>query len=355
MSGLWGWLEDNAGTLGSLGALAGGFQQAGNLEQYGKDAWRDMMDLGGYLNDNSKFQGYGVTSGFGMSGVGQDGGIYFGLGADPELQAMSQNFLASMGGGGGGSAGFRSGTFGEHAGMYHDFAKEAIERSLADPAEREKYIFEKMMAVQNPQLDRMQAAQMAAEHAMGRGGIAGSQYGGTAEDAAMARARTDSVRQSSIGAMEQAMNELSMFGQLGSAYGQLGNTQDNIRQSAEAAYNQAKASEYASKMQYKAQQEANKLRAAELSHNMSMMPAQMQMELMKLGTENAALSQTGQLTGNDLFGQLALGGLNANMAGQTASSNLTANLYAALLNNASSGGQSGGGLFEDIMGLFGKG
>jgi hypothetical protein len=350
---LWNWLNENSGTLGSIGALAGGFQQAGNLENMGNDAWREMMGLGDYLKDESGFTGYGVTSGFGTSGVGPDGGIYFGLGADPNLQGMAQQYLSSAGGGGAGSAGFRSDTFGEHAGDYHGYAKEAIERSLADPAEREKVFYERMMAAQNPQLDRMQASQMAAEHAMGRGGISGSQYGGTAEDAAMARARTDSSRQAVLGAMDQARSELGMFAQMGSSYGQLGNTQDSIRQSAEAAYNQAKASEYGSRLNYQAQQSMNNIRAAELANTMSYMPAQMQMDLMKLGTENASLAQAGQLTGNDLYGQLALGGLNANMAGQTASSNLTANLYAAMLNNAGSGGSSGNGLFSGIMDLFG--
>lgn len=355
MSGLWDWLTDNAGTLGSLGALAGGFQQAGNLEEYGKDAMNQMMELGNYLKDESQFQGYGVSSNFGTSSVGPDGGIFFDSPVDQKMMDFSQNMLQGVGSGGMGSAGLSRGQYGQHAQQYHDYAREAIERSLADPAERQQAIFDQMMAIQAPKLDRMQAAQMAAEHAMGRGGIAGSQYGGTAEDAAMARARTDSSRQATVDAIGAANDELSMFAQMGNSYGGLGNQQDSIRQSAEAAYNAAKANVYGSQLNYKANQDRNRIAAAELSNQMAYLPAQMQMELMKLGTENAKLGLEGQLTGNDLFGQLGLGGLNANMAGQTASSNLTANLYSALLANASSGGSSGGGLFGDIMKLFGKG
>ena len=51
------------------------------------------------------------------------------------------------------------------------------------------------MAIQNPELDRQQAAQQARKYAMGQGGIGGSAYGGTAEDAAMAKARAQASNQ----------------------------------------------------------------------------------------------------------------------------------------------------------------
>ena len=103
---------------------------------------------------------------------------------------------------------------------YMDAATDAINYSLADPSGRQQEIYDQMMAMQNPELNRQQMAQQAREYAMGRGGVRGTQYGGTAEDAAMARARADSSRAAAVEAMKLADNERSMFSQMGSNYGQ---------------------------------------------------------------------------------------------------------------------------------------
>ena len=68
-------------------------------------------------------------------------------------------------------------------------------------------IYNSIMATQNPELNRMQAAQQANEYAMGRGGVRGSQYGGTAEDAAMARARAQASNEAAFQAREMANQE----------------------------------------------------------------------------------------------------------------------------------------------------
>jgi hypothetical protein len=77
------------------------------------------------------------------------------------------------------------------------------------------------------QLDRAQAAQQAREYAMGRGGIRGSQFGGTAEDAAMARARAEAMNNASFAAMGQAQTEMTNQGNMASQFGQLGNQASN--------------------------------------------------------------------------------------------------------------------------------
>ena len=108
---------------------------------------------------------------------------------------------------------------------YMDPSNQAIAQSLADPSARQQEIYNQMMAVQGPELNRQQALQQANEYRMGRGGVRGTAYGGTAEDAAMARARADASNQAMVAAMEQANNERRMFGELGANYGNLYNQQ----------------------------------------------------------------------------------------------------------------------------------
>lgn len=200
----------------------------------------------------------------------------------------------------------------------------------------------------------------------------GSQYGGTSGDAAMARARTQASNQAAISAMQQADNERKMFGDIASQYGQIGQqnyqniaNRENALNNAAGQFGQLGNQSYANMVDRENAlgqlgaaygqlgNQANSLtndRAGMLSQlgnamgqlgmdasKLSYLPMEMQMKLLDLGRTNSDLAQTGQLTGNDYFGQLALGGANSNMQAQKASSELLGNLYGALLNNA--GGQ----------------
>jgi hypothetical protein len=65
------------------------------------------------------------------------------------------------------------------------YANQMGQMAMQDPYARQQQLYDQSMAVQNPMLDQMQAAQQARSYAQGRGGIRGSQFGGSAEDAAM--------------------------------------------------------------------------------------------------------------------------------------------------------------------------
>jgi hypothetical protein len=210
---------------------------------------------------------------------------------------------------------------------YSPQTQQAMDMSLADPSQRQGEIFSQLMAMQNPMLDAQQAQQQAREHAMGRGGVMGSQFGGTAEDAAMAKARAQAANEASLGAMKQADAERTMFGQMGAAYGQLGN-----QAMATGGDLSAKLAQMGMDQQ-----------------KMAYLPMQMQMELMGLGQANSSMQQTGQLTGQDYLAQLGLGGVNANINAQKVSSELMGNLYNSVLSNL--GGTSG----SDGSGLSGIG
>tara|TARA_B100001059_G_C17777041_1_gene551915 strand:- start:47 stop:1120 length:1074 start_codon:yes stop_codon:yes gene_type:complete len=342
LSGLGDWLGANASGLASVGSIYGALDNASDIRDLGYATQQHMENMGNSLNQNSQFQGYGVTSGLGNSTVGGDGSINLGVG--PSSQLINAGMANQVG---------ANNTLGQAAGMghgqsainYSPYANQAMQNSLADPSQRQGEIYNQMMAIQNPMLDAQQAQQQAREYAMGRGGVMGSAYGGTAEDAAMARARAQASNEAVMGAMKQADTERQMFGQMGAAYGGLGNQAIG----AQSQY-QGMLGNLGAQM---GQLGLDQQKAGYL-------PMQMQMELLNSGVNTGGMSQKGQLTGQDYLAQLLLGGTNANINAQKVSSELQGNLYDSILDNLGgssddSGSASGlGGLLSDVGGFLGK-
>ena len=381
------WLNNNAGNLASIGTIAGALNNASNVRDLGYGIQQHLENMGQQLNTGSQFQGYGVTSGFGSSSVGADGGINLGVNQDQSLlgagnanmAGANSAWQAALGQSGGqgnvdwnaiaqNQLGMSNG-INPNQGVYGSATQDAMNRSLADPSQRQQEIFQQLMDIQNPMLDQQQAAQQAREHAMGRGGIAGSAYGGTAEDAAMAKARAQASNQAAINAMQQADSERTMFGQMASQYGQLGqqNYQNMTNRENALAQNAAQFGGLGNQANSNATQNAGMLgqigsQMAQLGldqNKLSYLPMQQQMELLKLAQGTGAMSQQGQLTGQDYLAQMLLGGTTANVNAQKVSSELMGNLYNSLLSNmggrTSSDGtsQSGwGGLFGNLSKLF---
>ena len=262
--------------LTSAAAVAGGLNQADQLSDYGKTFNEKLQAFGNTLADNSAFKGYGVTSNFGRTTVNPDGSVNLGVGQNNLMNNYATQAMANS------------------QNMYN--------QAMQDPAARQQDIYNQIMAAQNPQLNAMQAQQQAREQAMGRGGVRGSQFGGTAEDAAMARARVQGSNEAALGARQAAVGELAQMGNLASQMGQMG----------QAAY------------------------------QTSYMPMQQQMQLLQLAGADADRAQTGQLTGQGYLAQLGLGGAQVDVNAQKASSELKGNLITAILNNA-------GGLWNSIF------
>ena len=131
--------------LGLAGLATGyGLNQAGNIETRGKAISDALTQTGQNLNAGSQFKGYGVTSQLGSTSIGGDGSVNLGVGRDQATQGSMLNA--------------------------YNAADRMMDQSLTDPAARQQQIYNQAMAVQNPQLDRMQAQQQAREYAMGRGG-----------------------------------------------------------------------------------------------------------------------------------------------------------------------------------------
>ena len=269
--------------LSGAGAVAGGYMMSEDIRDSGREGAAAMRELGDQLAESSRFRGYGVQTGMGQSTIAPDGSLNVGVGPDAGMLGQSQGLFAAGAG------------------------------TLTDPAAREQAIYERAMSMQNPALDRAQAAQQAREYAMGRSGIRGSQCGGTAEDAAMARARAEASNAAAFNAMQQAQTEGMNAANLG-------------LQGQQAAY----------------------------------LPFQQQLQALALGGAEADRAQTGMLTGAGYQGQLGLGALQSQINADKAAADLYGNLYGAGMSALGGLGGSGlegaleGGLTSLFNDLFGN-
>jgi hypothetical protein len=274
------WLSN---IIGSTFAADRGFNIADDIRNYGDSLYSydpatntssgAMPQLGQQLADGSKFQGYGVSTGLGTSNVtmGQDGGMNVDLGV-----GQNQSFMNS-------------------ANRNMQYANRMGQMAMQDPYARQQQLYDQSMAVQNPMLDQMQAAQQARSYAQGRGGIRGSQFGGSAEDAAMARARVQGSNQAMLQAQQMGMAEQAQQGQMAGMFNQMGQS----------------------------------------GYQTSFLPMQQQMAMMQLAGQDADRMQTGQLTGQGYLGQTALGGIQAAVNAQKAASELEGNVIDSIFDNAS--------------------
>jgi hypothetical protein len=274
--------------------------------------------------------------------------------------------------------------------MAYNASQNFTNQAMQGTGERQAAIFDSLMAMQNPELDRQQAQQQAREYAMGRGGVMGSAYGGTAEDAAMAKARAQSMNQAAFQSREMAnaeqaqqANMANQYGQLGQGYSQLGGELGSMLGS--LGQSQAELGQNAANIlgQIGAQQGQLGIQKDQTAQNASQilaqigqaqgdlgntrfqnqyMPYEMQMKLHQLAQNDAGMSQQGQLTGQDYLGQMLIGGTNANINAQKVSSELMGNLYDSMLDNLGGTSEDGkstsglGGLFGslgDLGNLFG--
>ena len=365
--GINNWLNDGGGNaINSALGLAGGVY---SIDQ-GLAAADRMENLGNYLNDwsatqggtladNSAFKGYGITSGLGTStgSVGANGQFDLSLGVNPD--EMFQKHGDAQRTAGGTSMNNAGARFRDALSAYGNYnpstnINTAMNRAMADPSLREQEIYDRMMAMQEPALARQQMAQQAREYAMGRGGVRGTQYGGTAEDAAMARARADASRQASVDAIGLARDERGMFGDMATQFGQLANQRAaGIGQLGDSYANLGT-------KRYGIGMDMEKL---------SYLPVQQQLEILNQAMSGTEMTQQGQLTGQGFLSQMLLGGMGNNINAQKVANETRADLMGALLSNlGGSTGSDGSGLsglggmlsgvaggLEDLYGLlFGK-
>lgn len=392
--------------LGGAGSIAAGYGLANDIRGVGEQAAGQMGDLASQLQADTGFKGYGVSTGLGTTTVNPDGSTNLGVGQDQALvdygnnmmgqsqanfgqasklakqganNANAQQALGYMQQGANNAftdpalAAMQGGMMGlgGQQGMSLNASQQAMQNAMQSVAGREQDIYNRAMAMQNPQLDAAQAQQQAREYAMGRGGVRGSQFGGTAEDAAMARARAQASNQASFQAMGQAQQEMLNQGQLANQFGQMGlgaaGLQNQIGQDmGNLGYQNAQlAANAGMNMQNAGLQNAQLSQSAAgllgqfgsqqgqlgMSANaQSYLPMQNQLNALQVGQGNANMAQTGQITGANLAGQLGLGGIQSQVNAEKAASELYGNLFNSGMTAIGGLGSNSKGFLETIKG-----
>ncbi len=390
--------------IAGAGSAAGGYMMADDIQAMGDQAASQMGELGAQLQQDSAFKGYGVQTGLGTTTVNPDGSTNLGVGVNQGMQnAAAANYGSASGNYGtaanmlqGGvnpwqqqgydttaaamNRGFNSGMGAQHAAMQGlsgqqagmlGASQQAMQNAMMDTGAREQDIYNRTMAMQQPGLDAQRASQQAREYAMGRGGVRGSQFGGTAEDAATARAQAQAQNQASFQAMGQAQNEMmnqanmaNQFGQQGmSAAGMqsgIGNTMAGMG-SQQMRDRMAKGAQLGGMGNtYAAQQAQNAGLLAQIAGGQgqlgntltgnSYLDMQHQLQAAQLGGQNADRAQTGQLTGAGYAGQLGSAGIQSQVNAATAASNLYGQMFGAGMNAIGGITQTPGDIWESIFG-----
>ena len=395
----------DAGMQGSAGSLMGG--AAGNFGAAAAGA----VAASGNPAYSQAMQQYQQSAGNPMFGAAQN---MISQGGSNAMSGQASNMLmqnaqnAAYGSAMGAQGSAMQGLSGQQQDML-SASQQAMMNAMGDTSGREQDIYNRAMSMQQPGLDAQRASQQAREYAQGRGGVRGSQFGGTAEDAATARAQAQAQNAASFQAMGQAQTEMmnqanmsNMFGQqgmsaaglqssigntmgglgvqnaqlgqsaagtlnnmgyqnaqlaqaAGGALGQLGGQQAQLGQSAAAGMGQLGQGQ-AQLGQAGAGLLANIAQGqGSLGNQMyqnSFMPLQQQLQAMQVAQGNASMAQTGQLTGAGYGAQLGLGGVQAQVNAEKAASELYGNLLGSGLTAISGMGQAGQGFFDTIKGLF---
>lgn len=261
--------------LGGIGNIGAGLKLADDIRGVGEQSAQDMGALASQLQGDTAFKGYGVTTGLGTSSINADGSTNLGVGPDAGLSSASQGFLGA--------------------------SQDAMMASLQDRAAREQDIYNRSMAMQQPGLDAARASQQAREVGMGRSGLMGSQFGGTGEDAAMARAQAQAQNQASFQAMNQGQTEMMNQAAMANQYGQMGTGM----------------------------------------FQQSFLPMNVQMQMLGYGGQNADRAQTGQLTGANLAAQLGTAAIQNQVNAETTAADLYAKMFSAGANAIGGMGEPG--------------
>jgi hypothetical protein len=280
---------------------------------------------------------YGAAqTGFGNAGGG------FGA-AQAGLSGMGTHSMTTQGTNAMGQS--QAGLAGQQGSML-GFAQQAAQNAMMDTSAREQEIYNRGMAMQQPGLDAQRAQQQAREHAMGRGGVRGSQFGGTAEDAAMARAQAQAQNQMSLQSMQQAQQEMMNQANMSNTFGQQGMAASNAQQQYgtalagigqnETSMEQARygmmtqnSSAQANAAAQQAAAANNQIQSALAQQQGAYSDYDRQLQALQLAQGNASMAQTGQLTGAGYAAQLGMGGIEAEINANTAANNLFGDMYGA--------------------------
>ena len=298
--------------------------------------------------------------------------------------------------------------------QYAGLAGQAAGNVLGSTAGRETDVYNRIRATQRPEEERQRMALEERLFNQGRSGVSTNMYGGTPEQLAMAKAQEEAQNSASLAAIQQAQSEqqqaLGTAQALGGMFGQQAGLSSNLQgQAQQRAAQLSQLGLSANQIQSQLQSEglgraatsasqagqlaqlAGGLQAQQAglgaqmaglgsqlsAQDMAMLSGQQQLGLGALGGSYVPqsqllaamqgselypqLQQRGQLYGAGLFGEGAMGGLEALLGAGLGQANLMGQLGTSLIGGLATPTDSFGGLSEifgggasAIGGLFGS-
>lgn len=185
-------IEDLIGGGAALAGIALAREAYKDLGDAGTTAKRELLGLREDLEEKTKFQPFTVTTGTGgmfeVAG-GADGGVTTRLNLSPAEQALQQQLL-------------------QQSTDFYGLSAVPIE-------EREQVLFERMLEAQEGPRERDRLALEQRLASQGRLGVRTSQFGGTPEQLAAAKAIEEANLNTFLAATGQAQKEQMMQAQLG--------------------------------------------------------------------------------------------------------------------------------------------
>jgi len=356
--------------VGQVGSVAGGLAYADYLGDKGDQYANQMGELGAQLQADSQFKTYGITPSSAIGGATQDsamasaGQAGVNAGQASMAQAVSQlgnNGNAQTGAAMGGFAAGQQGLSGQQMGNY-GAADMFRQQSMQGTGAREQEIYNRAMAMQQPALDAQRAQMNAREFAQGRSGIRGSQFGGTGEDAAMARAQAQAMNTAAFQSMGQAQAEQLQQANIAAQYGQQGLGAAGLNANIGQMYGQLGTANQAGALanaQAIGAIGANQGQLGLGAYENSFAGMDRATAAAQVANQQMQLAQTGQLTGAGYAAQLGLGGIQSQVNADKTSSELMGNIIAAQINASAQGngmlsnlGTIGGGVVDFVKDIF---
>lgn len=350
------------------GTVAGGLAYADLISDRGQQYADDMGKLAATLQNDAAFKGYGVKTGLANTTVRPDGSMNLGIGRNNDMNTAGHGAAIHSANAMSNAMGMIPGSNNMQTAAMRNMANAGMglpaqqganfgasnmfrNQSLQDTGAREQEIYNRAMAMQQPGLDAARAQSNAQEFAAGRGGVMGSQFGGSGEDAAMARAQAQAQNAAAFQSMSQAQAEQMQQANIANMYGQSGLGMAGMQSNLGQAYNQMGLGNMAQQTQAAATLGQLAAQKGQLGLNMqqaSYLPMQNQLQALQVGQNNANLAQTGQLTGTGYGAQLGLGGIQTAVNADKAASELYGNLFASMTSSK----DGDGGLWDRIRGWF---
>ena len=326
--------------LVSTGLPVEGIRQAqADLERIGSQAQQRASEVAAKGVEQTAFKPFTVTTGVGSGAVDAQGGFTTTL--SPQQQALQDTLFGGAGQlAGQATAGYdpryeqlANQAYGGVSGLMSQAQQAALDAGGMDRGARESQVYGQLRALQSPEEERQRLALENRMASQGRLGVSTSQFGGTPEQLAMAKAQSEAQNQASLMAMQQSGVEQQQA--LQRAAGLQGLTSGMFG------------------MGTQARMTPRQLQGVDLQNLAGMMstgyaPEAELLNQLQAGTNIANISDTARRQASMERAESKMSGLSANLESQR----LRGDIFREALGSAGNiigGGVSGGGLFSSLI------